>query len=189
MIRKSSYYVNIPGSIRVSVKGNNPSLLLIKGPLGKVALEISSPCKFYIEKSYLNWTRIIGYSTRNDLFQRILNNNIKKMLSNVFFRLSIPDSSSFKLIGRGYKILWSKSFRLIHLELGFTQKKVIPLPSAVNLKIQDRYNFSFTSLNSFELRVLSNNIRSLRKPNSYTGKGILLNNENIILKQGKKTQY
>jgi ribosomal protein L6P/L9E len=75
------------------------------------------------------------------------------------------------------------------LELGFTQKKVIPLPSAVNLKIQDRYNFSFTSLNSFELRVLSNNIRSLRKPNSYTGKGILLNNENIILKQGKKTQY
>ena len=77
----------------------------------------------------------------------------------------------------------------MHLELGFTQKKVVPLPTSVNLRVSDRYNFSLTGLNPSELRVIASTVRSLRAPNVYTGKGILLNNELIAVKQGKTTQY
>ena len=73
--------------------------------------------------------------------------------------------------------------------MGYTQKKVIPLPATVNVRVRNRYNFELTGIDSTRLRVLSLNIRSLRSPNKYTGKGILLNKEVLNLKQGKKTQY
>ena len=52
VIRKSSYYVSIPGSIKIAVRGHNPAVLL-KGPLGRVAVQISSKATFCVEKSYL----------------------------------------------------------------------------------------------------------------------------------------
>lgn len=114
---------------------------------------------------------------------------MKKLFSNLFDRLGNPDKASFKLIGRGFRVLCSSKERQIHLEVGYTQKKVIPLPATVNVKVRNRYNFELVGIDSTPLRVLSLNIRNLRSPNKYTGKGILLNKEVINLKQGKKTQY
>lgn len=79
--------------------------------------------------------------------------------------------------------------RQLHLEVGYTQKKVIPLPVTINVRVRNRYNFELTGIDTTGLRVLSLDIRSLRSPSNYTGKGILLNKEVINLKQGKKTQY
>jgi large subunit ribosomal protein L6 len=93
------------------------------------------------------------------------------------------------LVGRGYKITSSKNKRIIALELGFTNKKIIPLPSFINVRVISRYSFELTSLNLPYLRAFAKKIRALRLPNPYTSKGIFLNNETVISKQGKSTQY
>lgn len=131
----------------------------------------------------------MGYSTKDDLKNRSANNTLKKLFYNIFESLTRPNSSHFKLIGRGYKILYSKKNRVIHLELGFTQKKAIPLPVTLNLKPKDRYHFELISLDNSALTVFSKQVRALRPPNCYTAKGTLLNNEVIQVKQGKKSQY
>ena len=118
-----------------------------------------------------------------------MNNNIKKHFFNIFNQLSSPKVCSFKLVGRGYKVTSSTSKRSIALELGFTNKKVIPLPSHMNVRVINRYLFELVSINAPYLSTFSKKIRGLRPPNPYTSKGIFLNDETIVPKQGKATQY
>ena len=189
MIRKSSYYVFVPGHVQVFLSGKGPTTVLFKSSLGTVVVHSSFNNNFWLEDSKLCWSRLIGYSTKDDLKNRSANNAFRKLFYNIFESLTRPNFSHFKLIGRGYKILYSKNSRVIHLELGYTQKKVIPLPVTLNLKPKDRYNFELVSLNTASLKVFSQQIRALRPPNCYTAKGTLLNNEVVLVKQGKKSQY
>ena len=99
------------------------------------------------------------------------------------------ERSRFQLIGRGYKISNSKKQRCIGLEIGYSGQKIVPLPNSINLKVINRYNFELCCLNVGVLKVLSKKIRHLRPPNPYTLKGIFLNKETLIKKQGKSVQY
>ena len=92
-------------------------------------------------------------------------------------------------MGRGYKVTSSPTSRSIALELGFTNKKVIPLPADINVRVLSRYTFELISLNASYLKTFAKKIRDLRPPNPYTSKGIFLDNETITPKQGKATQY
>lgn len=189
MLRKNSYFIDIPSTIRIGIRGDTTTMIIIKGVLGCAALGIVSPVKFNLSGRRLSWSRIKGSSRRLEILNRIRNNNLRKLFENLFFRLSYPDMSKFQLIGRGYRILCSKNTRRIHLELGYTQKKTVTLPESVNVTVRNRYNFEFVSVDSPLLRVISRDVRSLRSPNIYTAKGIILNEENINTKQGKNTQY
>nr|ADV41809.1 ribosomal protein L6 [Bigelowiella natans] len=189
MLRQSSYFIDIPSTVRLGLRGDHRTVIIAKGALGSVALAVVSPIQFNLSGRRLSWSRIKGTSRRSELFNRIRNNSLRRLFENVFLRLSYPDTSTFQLIGRGYRVLCSKKTRRVHLELGYTQKKVISMPRSVNVTVRDRYNFELVSVDSPLLRVISRDIRSLRSPNIYTAKGILLNKEKIDTKQGKKTQY
>lgn len=150
---------------------------------------MSYPTQFTIEGRYLRWTLIPGRSKREQKHWITLNNNLKKHLFNIFNQLNSPEICSFKLVGRGYKVTSSTNQRSIALELGFTSKKVIPLPSFINVRVLSRYAFELTSLNTSYLKTFARKIRDIRPPNPYTSKGIFLNDEVVVSKQGKSTQY
>lgn len=111
------------------------------------------------------------------------------MLRNAFQNLTAPSTASLRLVGRGYRVSWSPTTRKIFLSIGFSGKKVVPLPTWVNIRVTNRYNFELVSLNAPGLRVLSLDVRALRSPSEYTAKGTLLNNEQVNKKPGKKSQY
>jgi large subunit ribosomal protein L6 len=189
VIRKSSYFLNIPVNIQVHIQKKDNTILWIKGPLGTIRLTVKLPTTFKVEGEYLQWSGIPFSSTRQQKKNIIMNNNLKKQLFNVFNQLISPAVSSFKLVGRGYKVTRSSNSRKIALELGFTNKKVIPLPSYISVRILNRYAFELISLNASSLKTFAKKIRDLRPPNPYTSKGIFLDNEIVTPKQGKATQY
>jgi len=189
MIRKSSYFLNIPINIQVRIQKTDSTILWIKGPLGTIRTTVGFSTEFSLDGCYLRWTPVPSNSKRKQKQFIILNNNLKKHLLNIFNQLNSPEICSFKLVGRGYKITNSKIQRSIALELGFTNKKIIPLPYFINVRILSRYAFELTSLNTPYLKTFARKIRDLRPPNPYTSKGIFLNNETMVSKQGKATQY
>lgn len=191
MFRKNSYYVDLPSDIEIFIKkDNNYCILFIKGPLGTIMFPVLLLAHFEKQKTRLVWNQIEASSRRQFLINKSKNNSLKKLLKGIFARISNkPCWSVFKLIGRGYKVLYSPLKRKIHLEVGYTQKKIIPIPKEVNVLIKDRYNFELCSTSSYVLKNISKKIQSLRPLNVYTGKGIIVNNQKVTLKQGKKTQY
>jgi large subunit ribosomal protein L6 len=81
------------------------------------------------------------------------------------------------------------STRSVYLKIGYVNKKKIALPDCVNIAVANRYSFLLTSLDVCTLGILARRIRALRPPNPYTLRGIFLNREVLIKKQGKSIQY
>nr|YP_009239993.1 ribosomal protein L6 [Lotharella oceanica]AMN87074.1 ribosomal protein L6 [Lotharella oceanica] len=188
MIRKTSYFVNIPANIKAFMPAEEP-VLLVLGPLGRAAVSFGAEHTPRIERGRISWSRIVGYSRRSELRNKAHNNGIRRLLRNLFYNLATPSTASLRLVGRGYRVSWSPCARKLFLSLGFSGKKGIPLPAWANLRVSNRYNFDLVSLDAPGLRVLSLDIRALRPPNGYTAKGTILNDERVSVKPGKKSQY
>lgn len=114
---------------------------------------------------------------------------MRKVFNTLFFRLTAPDWASFQLVGRGYRVTTSTQTRSLYLKIGYVNKKKIALPESVNIAVASRYEFALASLDQGTLRVLARRIRALRLPNPYTLRGIFLNRESLMKKQGKAVQY
>ena len=73
--------------------------------------------------------------------------------------------------------------------LGYAQRRVVPLPPHVNIKLKNRYNFSLVSVDRIGLERMAISFQAMRPPSVYTARGILRDGEVIELRPGKQTQY
>ena len=93
-----------------------------------------------------------------------------------------------KLVGIGYKINIFKEQinNFLYLQLGYSHNICLKLPYKIKIKIIKQktiliYSFCKQTLNNFIIT-----LRSYRYPDNYKGKGILYNNEKLVLKKNKK---
>ena len=181
------FTVNLPKDIKI-VYYKNDNFLLIMGPLGQKSLKLKfklllTDSLIYITKiksdNFLVTQKKILSSFRGTLFSSI---------KQIILEVSILLWKKVKLVGIGYKIfpVTINSYQLLQLKLGFSHSIFYKVPA----------NFEITILKSTFLYVTSNSfystnqfvaeIQSFKKPDAYKGKGVLKDNENIKLKEGKK---
>ena len=113
---------------------------------------------------------------------------LRSRLSKIIQGLYKMHFLKLKFVGVGYKAFLKKKHLIFRL--GFSHKVFNTLPSEISMKkIKKRPPIFF--LKSFDLNLLKSTaflIRSFKKPEPYKGKGILLLNEFVKLKEGKKTR-
>ena len=91
--------------INVSVKlEQTSSVLLAYGPLGRAAIQLCPETTFFLEGGQLRWVGRAPHSKRNEQLQRSRNKSLRRILSNIFDKLSAPEIGSFQLLGRGYRV-------------------------------------------------------------------------------------
>ncbi|NMC67131.1 MAG: 50S ribosomal protein L6 [Spirochaetales bacterium] len=177
---------------------------LIKKPIiipSNVKLSIQNDGNFYkIEAKGPKGT--ITKSIRNDI-------EIKQNGSNLTFAYNGNDNSKKPMLGTSYRIIssmiegvvngYSKTLTLfgvgykatlkgknIEFEIGLSHPVVFPLPSNVDVKIEQT-KLTFSSCDKEILGLTVQKIRDLKKPDVYRGKGFRFEGENPIRKTGKKT--
>ena len=93
-----------------------------------------------------------------------------------------------KLVGVGYRLIPVESFReqLILLRLGFSHLLYFRIPHNLNFFYKKRVQLFISGYSYQWVTQFASLIRLLKKPEVYKGKGILYENEKIILKEGKK---
>ena len=89
------------------------------------------------------------------------------------------------LQGIGFNAFIEKDFLI--LKLGFSHNISIPIPSNIKI-INQSNNLIFSSIDYIFLTQFVHLIKSYKKPEPYKGKGLLLKNEKIIKKEGKKSK-
>lgn len=146
----------------------NQNQLQISGPLGKVAYPINfpqvSPLSFFAFKTKEQKT-----------FSKLLLSIYQGLSNGYFVELSL------KGIGyRGFVVDNS-----LFIQLGFSHLLVYKFPSSVTIKCKKTKILVFGSNLNLVTQIASE-IRNLRSPDSYKGKGILYSNEQLILKVGKQ---
>lgn len=117
---------------------------------------------------------------------------IKGLFCSLIFQF-IEDSTKFvkkklNLVGVGYKVLLNQtSFgSILHLKLGYSHSIFIKVPSEVTVISFKPTSLIIIGFCYYKVTRFASFIRSLKLPEPYRGKGVLFENETIVLKQGKK---
>lgn len=154
-------------------------IIFFKTSLGLLSLKFSDNIYFFIKNNKLLLNFNIKKNKKNflNLYNKLIKIKIKGVLQG--FKISLI------LKGIGFKAIINNN-NLI-LKLGFSHNIIIPIPD--NIKIINQSNkLIFNSIDYIFLNQFVYSIKNYKKPEPYKGKGLLLKNEKILKKEGKKSK-
>ena len=169
--------IKIPQNIKITTIDHQK--LIFEGHLGKLSLTFENKVLFFLRKKEL---MLIVNSKKNkkkilNLYHKLIKIKIKGVLQG--FKLNLI------LKGIGFKVFIENN-NLI-LKLGYSHNIIIPQPSEIKITNQSN-NLIFSSSDYIYLTQFVHYIKSFKKPEPYKGKGLLLKNEKIFKKEGKKSK-
>ena len=174
MSRVGNRKINIPTGVTVSVDNN---VVTVKGPKGELSTVINKNISVEILENELKLTR------KNDNFKNFhgtANANIKNMI------IGVTEGYSKKLeaVGVGYRFQ-VKGKELI-VSAGYSNPVTVEIPEGITLESPSNTELFVKGIDKQKVGQFAAEIREIRKPEPYKGKGIRYTDEHIRRKEGKK---
>ena len=174
MSRVGNRTINIPTGVTVNVDGN---VVTVKGPKGELSTVINENITVSINENELTLTR------KNDNFKNFhgtANANINNMIVGV----TKGFEKKLESVGVGYR------FQLKGAELvvtaGYSHPVNVKVPAGINLEVPSNTELFVRGIDKQLVGEFAANVRKIRKPEPYKGKGIRYADEHIRRKEGKK---
>jgi large subunit ribosomal protein L6 len=169
--------VAVPGSVEVSVAGRKVS---IKGPLGKLEMEHRPE----VEVRWDAGARQLMVSRKSDeRLARSLHGLTRAMINNMVSGVVSGYEKRLEIIGVGY--LGSIKGDTLSLRLGFANEVKKKIPKELQVTCPDQTHILIKGCDKQLVGEFAAEVRSLRKPEPYKGKGVRYQGEHIKLKPGK----
>ncbi len=168
--------IKIPKNVKIEIKNQNVSF---EGLLGKLSLKYTNEVFFFSKKNQLILTINLQKNKKSilNLYNKLIKIKIKGVLQG--FKLNLI------LKGIGFKAFIENNDLI--LKLGYSHNIVINIPENIKI-INQSNNLIFNSIDFIYLTQFVHYIKSFKKPEPYKGKGLLLKNEKILKKEGKKSK-
>jgi len=175
MSRIGKKIIEVPQGIEVNIDGSHIS---VKGPKGSLQKTFRS--EFEIKKG--DGTIHVTHSSINRDADA-LHGLTRTLISNMIEGVSKGFEKTLEINGVGYKVLLQG--RNLLLNLGFSHQVNYPLPEGVEAVIEKQTVVTLKGIDKELIGLVASNLRSLREPEPYKGKGIKYKEERIIKKEGK----
>lgn len=168
--------INIPTNIKISKKQNQ---IFFETTLGILSLKLTNNIFIFLKNNKLLININLDKNKKSvlNLYNKLIKIKIKGVLQG--FKLSLI------LKGIGFKAFIENKTLL--LKLGFSHNIIIPIPQNIEI-INQANTLIFNSIDYIFLTQFVHYIKSYKKPEPYKGKGLLLKNEKILQKEGKKSK-
>ena len=168
--------IEIPGNVTINIDGKN---ITVKGPLGENKLALLNGVIVNHEDKYLNVT----IEDENNKQQRAYHGLFRTLISNMVVGVSTGFVKELEIVGVGYRAL--QQGKDIQFQLGYSHTILFPAPEGITLEVTEATKFKVKGFNKELVGQVAANIRKLRAPEPYKGKGIRYKNENVRKKAGK----
>jgi large subunit ribosomal protein L6 len=167
--------VIVPSGVTVNIKDNR---VTVKGPKGEISQDFDPAMTIKLEEGKLVVSR------GNDSKQaRALHGLTRALLNNMVTGVTKGWEKSLEIVGVGYRA--EKAGEKISMRLGFSHAvEVSPLPG-VTLSIDGPTKIKVTGVNKEVVGEMAAELRGIRPPDAYKGKGIRYAGESVRLKPGK----
>jgi large subunit ribosomal protein L6 len=175
MSRIGKMPIAIPQGVEVNINGQHVS---VKGPKGELNLEISEPIKVAVEESEIIVTRPDEEQT-----SKALHGLSRTLIANNIQGVSQGFQKSLEIVGTGYRAVAKGSS--VELALGLSHPVVVDPPAGVTLQVEGQNKIIVSGIDKQAVGEVAANIRKLRKPEPYKGKGIRYEGEYVRRKAGK----
>ena len=176
MSRIGKQPVVIPAGVDVTIEGQN---LSVKGPKGTLALEIAEP----ITVSRNDDGAIVVNRPDDERRSRSLHGLSRTLVSNLVTGVTQGYTTKMEIFGVGYRVQLKGSN--LEFALGYSHPVLIEAPEGITFAVENPTKFSVTGIDKQKVGQISANIRRLRRPDPYKGKGVRYEGEQIRRKVGK----
>ncbi len=169
--------VEVPSGVTVTLQGN---VLTVKGPNGTLTQETKPEVKFDIKPNEIIVERI------NDEKQsRAYHGLYRQLLRNMIEGVTKGFTKTLMINGVGYRAELSKDGKVLLLALGYSTTIDYIVPEGVKITVEGNNKITIKGIDKPQVGQVAAEIRSLRGPEPYKGKGIKYDNETIRRKVGK----
>jgi len=167
--------ISIPTGVTIDVQ---PTQVVVKGPKGELTTTLVSGVKVAVEGEQILITRL------NDERQSRANHGLmRSLLNNQVTGVTTGYKITLKLIGTGYRV--TGKGQGISLALGFSHPVLVDTLPGVKITPEGSDTIHIEGIDKQAVGQLAANIRKLRPPEPYKGKGIRYEDEVVKRKQGK----
>jgi large subunit ribosomal protein L6 len=167
--------VAIPAGVDVKIDGQ---LVTVKGPKGELSVTISEPINVAVDEKTVVVTR-----PNDERRNRALHGLSRTLVQNLVVGVTEGYTRKLEIFGVGYRVALKGSD--LEFALGYSHPVPIKAPAGITFAVESPTKFSVSGIDKQKVGQISANIRRLRRPDPYKGKGVRYEGEQIRRKVGK----
>jgi large subunit ribosomal protein L6 len=167
--------VVIPNGVNVTIDGRK---VHVTGPKGELSLEVAAPIDVAQSDGVITVTRP---SDEGEI--RALHGLSRSLIANMVIGVTEGYRKTLEIVGVGYRV--QAKGRDLEFALGFSHPVPVPAPDGITFRVETPTRFVVEGIDKQQVGEVAANIRKLRKPDPYKGKGVRYQGEQIRRKVGK----
>ena len=169
--------ITVPAGVTVTVDDAN--LVTVKGPKGALSQQVNSAITVKQEGNILTLERPTDskpHKAMHGLYRALIHNMV----------VGVTDgfSKTLELVGTGYRAQ-AEGGKKLTINIGFSHPVILDAPENIQFETPNQTTIVVKGINKQQVGNLAADIRAIRKPEPYLGKGIKYVDEHIRRKEGK----
>ncbi len=176
MSRIGNAPVTVPSGVEVTVSGGN---ITVKGPKGTLSREIPGDIQITQDDGVLTFER-----PNDERKNRALHGLTRSLVNNMVVGVTDGFKKELEIVGVGYRAE-AQGPNGLRLNLGFSHPVSVSAPEGITFEVPAPTQVVVTGIDKEVVGQVAANIRSIRKPEPYKGKGVRYAGERILRKAGK----
>ncbi|GAK54336.1 50S ribosomal protein L6 [Candidatus Moduliflexus flocculans] len=167
--------IEIPKGVEISLQQD---VLTVKGKLGVLTYAIPAGISVNTEESKL----VVARAT-DQKRHRALHGLVRSLVNNMVVGVSEGFTRTLEIVGIGYRA--KKEGTGITLSVGYSHPVDVPAPEGITFDVEGTNKIIVKGIDKQRVGQVAADIRKIRKPEPYKGKGIRYSDEVIRKKEGK----
>jgi len=167
--------ITVPAGVTVTVDGQAVN---VKGPKGELSLTVKAPIEVALEDGTLTVTR-----PDDERASRSLHGLTRTLISNQIVGVTEGYSKGLEIVGTGYRV--QAKGNSLEFALGYSHPITFDPPAGISFEVEGNTKVTVRGIDKQAVGEVAANIRKLRKPEPYKGKGVRYAGEVVRRKAGK----
>ena len=177
MSRIGKLPIPVPAGVKVEVDDKN--LVTVKGPKGTLTQQVDPQVKLNLKDNELLLTidneKTMG--AKHGLYRALVHNMVVGVTEGF--------TKTLEMVGTGYRAAAEENGKKLNIAIGFSHPVILTAPKNVTFETPVQTKIVIHGIDKQTVGSLAADIRAIRKPEPYLGKGIKYENEHIRRKEGK----
>jgi len=167
--------IPVPAGVEVKIDG---SAVAVKGPKGSLNHVVAAPIAVALEDNTVVVTR-----PDDERVSRSLHGLTRTLISNMITGVTTGYTKGIEIVGTGYRVTAKGSD--IEFALGYSHPIYVKAPAGITFTVEGNTKLTVSGIDKQQVGEVAANLRKLRKPEPYKGKGVRYAGEVVRRKAGK----
>ena len=168
--------IEVPAGVDITVAGSNVS---VKGPRGTLSRDVPEPITLRQEDGVLLVER-----PDDERSSRALHGLVRSLVANMVTGVTTGFTKELEIVGVGYRATAAGPAK-VDLALGFSHPVSVDAPDGITFEVPAPTRIVVSGIDKEAVGQVAADIRKIRKPEPYKGKGVRYAGERVLRKAGK----